>query len=420
MRFLRVWCSCASGVLLLLGLAACLQAAPHQPTGFASVAALGLSGTTGGAGGAVVIAENESQLAGYLAGDTPRVVAVRGSIEISDFGREIPIGSNKTVIGLGDDAEIVYGGFRIISESNVIVRNLTIRDSYVEGDDDGKTQDYDGIQVDNSHHIWIDHVHLTRMGDGLIDLRGAGLDYVTISNSILSEHNKALGVGWTDDTNQKVTIHHTWIHDTHQRNPAFDNVIGHFYNNLLEDISSYGLNPRGSAQVVSENNIFDNVIRGYLVEDNAQFVANGDVLINSGSPLRPRGTPFSPSDYYDYTLDPTDTLREQIMANSGPQTSVGVLPIAGDYNADGSVDAADFTVWRDRLGEPAGALPNDASGQPIGDPQLQVWRDNFGQNQELILASASSAVPEPGALGLVWCGALLSVFRVRRAPRRRE
>ncbi len=52
--------------------------------------------------------------------------------------------------------------------------------------------------------------------------------------------------------------------------------------------------------------------------------------------------------------------------------------LAGDYNADGSVDTADYTVWRDYLGAPAGTLPNDSDGGLIGQPQYQAWRSNYG------------------------------------------
>jgi hypothetical protein len=35
----------------------------------------------------------------------------------------------------------------------------------------------------------------------------------------------------------------------------------------------------------------------------------------------------------------------------------------------GLVDAADYVVWRNHLGAPAGALPNDVDGGPLGTAQ---------------------------------------------------
>jgi len=79
------------------------------------------------------------------------------------------------------------------------------------------------------------------------------------------------------------------------------------------------------------------------------------------------------------------------------QASAEVV-IAGDYNADGSVDAIDYTVWRDNLG-----VLYDQS-------HYQVWRDNFGATApELLLAS----VPEPNAVLLlaIACGTGLFLRR---------
>ena len=41
--------------------------------------------------------------------------------------------------------------------------------------------------------------------------------------------------------------------------------------------------------------------------------------------------------------------------------------LIGDYNEDGTVDAADYTVWRDNIGTPAGTLPNDPDGDIFGE-----------------------------------------------------
>lgn len=45
------------------------------------------------------------------------------------------------------------------------------------------------------------------MADGLIDLR-KDTDYVTVSFCLLSEHNKAFGIGWTQNVISKVTVHY--------------------------------------------------------------------------------------------------------------------------------------------------------------------------------------------------------------------
>ncbi len=69
------------------------------------------------------------------------------------------------------------------------------------------------------------------------------------------------------------------------------------------------------------------------------------------------------------------------------------VTLSGDFNSDGIVDAADYTVWRDGLG----------STYSVAD--YDVWRSNFGTTGSL--ASSSSAVPEPSALLL---GSLTTAF----------
>jgi pectinesterase len=295
-----------------------------SPTGFASVPGLGLeSGTTGGAGGQVVVVENQEDLERFAAAEGPMVIRVRGTIRVEPFGRGMPVSSNKTIIGIGADAEIVHGGFRIMKQSNVIIRNLTIRDTYLKHDPNGNKNDYDGIQIDNSHHIWIDHCHIARMGDGLIDSR-KGADYITVSWCILSDHYKTFGVGWTKSSDWHMTIHNTWFRDTQARNPAFDNGIGHFFNNYLQNVSGYGHNPRGEARVVVENSVFENVNRPFSIDgDSAELVSRGNIFRDSTGGDEPVGTAFDPSKFYDYEPVPAGEVPALLRARAGPQPTIG-------------------------------------------------------------------------------------------------
>jgi hypothetical protein len=76
--------------------------------------------------------------------------------------------------------------------------------------------------------------------------------------------------------------------------------------------------------------------------------------------------------------------------------------LAGDYNHDDRVDAADYIVWRMTLNSTS-QLAADGSGNGVVDPaDIGVWRSNFG----LYFPTASFAlgveqsVPEPLALQL--------------------
>ncbi|TWT37392.1 hypothetical protein KOR34_23420 [Posidoniimonas corsicana] len=58
----------------------------------------------------------------------------------------------------------------------------------------------------------------------------------------------------------------------------------------------------------------------------------------------------------------------------------------GDYNGNGRVDAADYTVWRDTLGSTEDFRANGnnegASENFIDEADYQVWRDAFGEGSE--------------------------------------
>jgi hypothetical protein len=73
----------------------------------------------------------------------------------------------------------------------------------------------------------------------------------------------------------------------------------------------------------------------------------------------------------------------------------------GDYNLNGSVDAADYTLWRNTLGQIGPVLAADGDGDnQIDLDDFFTWRNHYG---ETVLAASgatlfsSSSVPEPAA-----------------------
>lgn len=78
------------------------------------------------------------------------------------------------------------------------------------------------------------------------------------------------------------------------------------------------------------------------------------------------------------------------------------VTLAGDYNSDGKVDAADYTRWRDSLGQAGAVLAADGNGNgQIDAGDYNVWKANFGQTAGG--AASGTAVPEPQAICLVIC-----------------
>ena len=103
-----------------------------------------------------------------------------------------------------------------------------------------------------------------------------------------------------------------------------------------------------------------------------------------------------------YTLQPSATGLPLSLAAGGP---------TGDYNGNGVVDAADYTMYRDNLGADSGVLQNNDIPGPIDVSHYSQWKNNFGAGA----AGGASAVPEPGCLLLVMVGCIAFVV-----PRRRQ
>jgi pectate lyase len=294
--------------------------------GFASLA----GGTTGGAGGKVVTVTDRASLARYAGADEPYVIRVKGTVAVEPFGSDIVVASDKTIVGVGTSGELVHGELHLNpGTSNVIIRNLTIRDSYVDGDWDGKTQDFDAIQLDSVDHVWIDHNRLTRMGDGLIDLRKDS-EYVTVSYNRFENHNKAFGIGWTDQVKTQVTIDHNWFSGTKQRNPSADNcAYAHLYNNYVsaqvrdgDPVWTYGNWARGKTKMVIENSFYEDVQHPYQADATAELVQRGSIVKNTTGRHDTWGAAFEPRDFYSYRLDPASAVPRLVKKFSGPQKAL--------------------------------------------------------------------------------------------------
>jgi hypothetical protein len=104
--------------------------------------------------------------------------------------------------------------------------------------------------------------------------------------------------------------------------------------------------------------------------------------------------------------------------------SLGPPSAPGDYNGDGTVDAADYTVWRDNVGAPEWTLPNDVDGGVIGQAQYDTWKANFGTSSGGAASGGNSfsnvAVPEPAAALLLMLATVGWGLQPRVGARRRS
>ncbi|WP_328735778.1 pectinesterase family protein [Streptomyces bobili] len=302
--------------------------------GFASVDALGQKGTYGGRDGKTVTVKTLADLEKYATAAEPYVIVVAATINMNPVGKEIKVASDKTIVGSGTSGQIVGGGFFLgTGVHNVIIRNLTIRDAY-QGIWNDKDHDFDAIQMDGAHHVWIDHNDLRHMADGLIDVRKDSTN-ITVSWNKLSDNNKTFGIGWTTNVVTDITIHHNWFRETEQRNPSTDNAAhAHLYNNFLEDAagttikSSYGNYSRGRTKMVLENSYFQGMNNPVTRDSTAAIVQKGNTFVATSGRNESGGTAFDPKTFYTYSLDKTADVPALLKAGVGPRSNIGTAATA--------------------------------------------------------------------------------------------
>lgn len=314
----------------------------QSPVGWASQN----GGTTGGEGGSTVTVTNRSEFYTYATSPASFIIQVQDTIELNLY-EMVPINGNKTIVGLGQTAAIRYGGLRI-EGNNVIIRNLEIFDTY-DGDWGGTTHSTDGITVYGAQNVWIDHCWLHTCADGLLDIRSNGPDnigdFVTVSYTRFSDHNKVMLIGSSDNNTYnrghlRVTLHHCWFDGTlekgvNQRMPRIRFGDVHVFNNYYEEVDSYCVAANFESDAVIENTYFRNSGDPHTIGNIGQGIENPDLVIfdnvyeySSGTQAT-NGTAFTPSDFYTYMPDPTNDIPRIVMNSAGPFNNPdNIAPVA--------------------------------------------------------------------------------------------
>jgi hypothetical protein len=105
--------------------------------------------------------------------------------------------------------------------------------------------------------------------------------------------------------------------------------------------------------------------------------------------------------------------NEALLHSAKVSYVTGPSGISGDYNANGTVDAADYVVWRKTDGTQT-TLPNDETPGSVTTADYAVWRTNFGRTALGAALGSASAVPEPHALLLGLLAAMSAIWLRQR------
>ncbi len=378
-----------------------LGAQEGSPQGWASLN----GGTTGGEGGEVVIITNRAELLANVTGSTPRILLIRDTVELRRYER-VKVYANKTILGETPRAMIRFGGLEILG-NNVIVQNLAIGDFY-DGDPSGTTNSTDCLTI-YAQNVWIDHCFLWSGADGLLDIRsgnGNVGDYITVSYTKFSNHNKVTLVGSSDnDTGDRdhlrVTFHHCWYEGTTgrqltQRMPRVRFGDVHVLNNYYEEVQSYCVAARFESDIVVESTYFRNSKNPHLIDDQGEGLEDPDLVsINniyeatSGS-RSVNGVAFNPGDFYAYDVTPTQEVPALVMNEAGP------FNYADNDVPEAVTDTVDYSV-------PTGAVVVDVTANDTdkngGDLRIARVLNN-PPGIEVIKNNQLTYIPPAGAAGV--------------------
>lgn len=203
---------------------------------------------------------------------------------------QLTVPSNTTLVGVGDDARLLGVFLTVNTGTNIIVRNLGLEapvDHFTSWSPDDGTQGnwnarFDAMTVITGKNVWVDHCAFTdgrfpdreaplgfhgehvQRHDGLLDIED-GSDFITVSDSRFTDHDKALligsgdGRGDRDRGHLKVTFLRNLFTDIVQRAPRVRFGQVHVVNNVYVSRGRtpvYALGVGVESAVYSERNVF--------------------------------------------------------------------------------------------------------------------------------------------------------------------
>lgn len=226
-------------------------------------------------------------------------------------------------MGANSDAGVSVHGFKIDNRHNVIIRGLRFCCAIAPDD---------GVKIDNSYNVWIDHNeffsdmdHDKDYYDGLLDVIN-GADFITVSWNKFHDHWKTSLIGNSDDNGHHdigklhVTYHHNYFLNCYSRLPSIRFGTAHIYNNYYVNVTGSGINSRMGAEVLVESNVFRNTKapistnldsreEGYAVHKDNDFGGSPIYITRYGSFTNPP---------YSYRIDRLSKVPHLVQRNAGP------------------------------------------------------------------------------------------------------
>lgn len=321
-----------------------------------------------------------------------------GEVVVSGVGAQWSIGSTLQVGYEGQGVLNVEAGGLATSVHGYLGRDRTgVGHVSVAGD---------GSRWDNASSLYVGYE-----GEGTLSIAAGG--QVTSGESVIGTGHGSVGRVAVTGSDSR------WAVDS-------DLTVGSLGNGLLDISDGAIVSVAGMLTIVRQSSAVDSFVN---IATGGALAIIGDTHESLDRFLENVSRP-SAVRYWDSTIDDWASiaggdlgvdfsLEYQAAGDLAGYTllTVGSAPLLpGDYNDDGRVDGADYTVWRDALG--GTVLPNDASPGSIDQNDYLVWRTHFGETS-LSMGSDVATVPSPSSLFLVSV-AVLGVLAVEDRKRQSQ
>ncbi|NGO06716.1 pectate lyase [Streptomyces sp. HC44] len=284
---------------------------------------------------------------------------------------QLTVPSNTTLIGTGGDARLLGVFLSVNTGTNIIVRDLHLEapvDHFTTwSPDDGEQGSwnarFDALAVITGKNIWVDHCTFTdgrfpdrtapagfhgervQRHDGLLDIED-GSDFITVSDSRFTDHDKAVligsgdGRGDRDRGHLKVTFVRNLFTDIVQRAPRVRfgqvHVVNNVYRGRAGD-TGYALGIGVESAIVSEKNVFlyegpgaapavvVTIYGGTRFCDTGSWLNGRPAHLNAAATAEAADgfstdTGWDPADVYPYRpLTSASAVRSYVLHHSGPR-----------------------------------------------------------------------------------------------------
>lgn len=151
---------------------------------------------------------------------------------------------------------------------------------------------------------------------------------------------------------------------------------------------------------LSDNTFLDSVDEGFTVF--GEVLGDGMEIVDAISelPTLPLNNSFGDPIFttVPFRGDLNSGVTEDNFVVINQVIEVDLRP--GDYNRDGKVNIADYTIWRDSLGSTTNLAADGNANNVVDTADFAVWKDHFGLTPTPVFNSQllSAKIPEPSAL----------------------